>query len=95
MKSSKTRFDGEPPRDPRTGKVIPHIIVCHRPGAWLAVPPGSLVGIVENPTVGSPFHNMAVQSVTESKIIFKCLCNPTCQVTHEFRRIATKGLHAR
>ncbi len=88
MKSTKTRFDGITPK-------VPHMIVEFRPGAFLAMIPGSKMGIVMDPTKRSEFHKLALYSITESVIRFKCFCNPTCSVIHEYKRLPTKGVHAK
>lgn len=87
-KQPRMRFSGEGPDKP-------HLIVEHRPGEHLAMPPGAKMGIVVDKTKYSTFHHLALWSVTNDKLVFKCLCNPTCEVLHEYKRLPTKGAHAR
>lgn len=69
--------------------------VRYRPGEDLGLPKGAMIGIVVDPERRSEFHKLALYSVSENMLRFKCLCNPTCEVIHEFKRLPTKGRHAK
>ncbi len=83
----KTRFEGEAPEGA-------HLIVQHRAGQYMAIPVGAHMGIVMDPTKWSPQHKMILVKVHETKLQFKCVCNPTCNVVYEYR-VHQHGEHSR
>jgi hypothetical protein len=86
-KLKPVRFEGTSPDKP-------HMIVEVRTGQHLAIPPGAKMGIVMDPQKNSPFLRLGLFSVSEKAIVFKCMCNPTCEVYHEYTR-QSKGEHTR
>jgi hypothetical protein len=83
---------GDAPKDAK-GELVPHLALRMDQGAFLAVPPGAMLAIVENPERYDGVIPVILLKVSRKELVFRCGCgNGSCTRVGKFKAI-WKGVH--
>lgn len=74
---------------------VPHLgVLTDESGELLAIPPGAIMYIIEDPTNIEKIFPMALLKVNRREIVFKCVCHdPNCSRTFKYKMVSAAGQH--